>query len=294
MSAPILVTGGGGQLATSIAERAGGRPIHRIGRPEFDFDRPDTIDAAFHAAQPGLVVNTAAWTAVDAAETEPEAAKRANTDGPAQLARLTAAAGIPLIHISTDYVFDGRKGAPYTEDDPTNPTGIYGATKLAGEEAVLARNPRAIILRTSWVYAGHGKNFIRTMLGAARKTGTLRVVADQQGCPTAAPDLADAILAIADRITDWRPPYAGIFHAAGQGSTTWHGLATTALEEAAQHGHPLPAILPITTADWPTPAHRPADSRLACTKLTQAFGLTLPPWEHSTRAAVRAAVMAGV
>ena len=202
---------------------------------------------------------------MDAAESNEEAAERANVGGPGLLASLAAHAGIPIIHVSTDYVFDGSKGAPYTEDDPTSPTGVYGETKLAGERAVLAANPRAIILRTSWVYAPTGKNFIRTMLGAARKTSTLRVVADQRGCPTAAPDLADAILAIADRLAaGWQPDYAGVFHAAGTGETTWHGLATAAFEAAARHGLPMPEIIPITTEDWPTPARRPANSRLDC------------------------------
>ena len=276
---PILVTGGTGQLATALEQAGGARALTRIGRPEFDFDRPETIEAAFRAAAPRLVVNAAAWTAVDAAESNRAAAERANIAGPAALARLTAAAGIPLIHISTDYVFDGTKGAPYTEDDPTSPTGVYGATKLEGERQALTANPRAIILRTSWVYAPYGKNFVRTMLGAARKTSTLRVVADQRGCPTSAPDLAAAILAIADRIeAGWRDDYAGVFHAAGSSETTWHGLAAAAFEAAARHGFPMPEIIPITTEDWPTPARRPPDSRLDCGRLERIFGQRLPDW----------------
>src|SRR4051794_38253992 len=149
---PILVTGGTGQLATALA-REGGASVRVVGRPHFDFDRPQTIDRAFADAAPGLVVNAAAWTAVDAAEADPDGAMRANRDGPARLAALCAEADVPLIHISTDYVFDGNKGAPYAEDDPTAPTGVYGASKLAGEEAVLGSGARAIILRTSWVYS---------------------------------------------------------------------------------------------------------------------------------------------
>ncbi len=274
----ILVTGGAGQLATAM-EQEGGAIVRRVGRPLFDFDRPASIAEAVQAMRPEFLVNAAAWTAVDAAEADPEAAGRANRDGPAALAALCADAGIPLIHISTDYVFDGAKGAPYTEADPTSPTGVYGATKLEGEQAVLAACPRAIVLRTSWVYSAVGKNFVRTMLGATQKTDRLRVVADQQGCPTAARDLAVAILAIVARLRQgWHGHYAGVFHAAGTGSTTWHGFAEALFQDAALYGHPTPTVEPIATADWPTPARRPADSRLDCAKLSQVFDVRLPEW----------------
>ena len=277
----ILVTGGAGQLATAMVQE-GGHAVRRIGRPEFDFDRPAAIAACVAAVRPGIMVNAAAWTAVDAAEADPVAAGRANRDGPATLAALCADAGIPLIHVSTDYVFDGAKGTPYVESDPTSPTGVYGATKLEGEQAVLAACPRAIVLRTSWVYSAAGKNFVRTMLGAALKTDRLRVVADQQGCPTSARDLAAGILAIVARLREgWQDGYAGVFHAAGAGSTTWHGLAGAVFEDAKLHGHPVPAVDAIATADWPTPARRPPDSRLDCTRLHQVFGVRLPDWRAS-------------
>ena len=273
-----MVTGGAGQLATAM-EQEGGAVVRRVGRPVFDFDRPASIFEAVQSIRPAFLVNAAAWTAVDAAEADPEAAGRANRDGPATLAALCADTGIPLIHISTDYVFDGSKGAPYTEADPTNPTGVYGATKLEGEQAVLAACPRAIVLRTSWVYSATGKNFVRTMLGAAQKTDKLRVVADQQGCPTAARDLAVAILAVVARLREgWQDGYAGVFHAANAGSTTWHGFAEALFQDAAQYGRPVPPVEPIATADWPTPARRPADSRLDCTKLSQVYGVRLPEW----------------
>ena len=273
-----MVTGGAEQLATAM-EQEGGAVVRRVGRPVFDFDRPSSIAEAVQAIRPAFLVNAAAWTAVDAAEADPEAAGRANRDGPATLAALCADAGIPLLHISTDYVFDGSKGAPYTEADPTNPTGVYGATKLEGEQAVLAACPRAIVLRTSWVYSATGKNFVRTMLGAAQKTDKLRVVADQQGCPTAARDLAVAILAVVARLREgWQDGYAGVFHAASAGSTTWHGFAEALFQDAAQYGRPVPTVEPIATADWPTPARRPADSRLDCAKLSQVFGVRLPEW----------------
>ncbi len=274
----IMVTGGTGQLATAM-EQEGGAVVRRVGRPGFDFDRPPSIAESVQAMQPAFVVNAAAWTAVDAAEANPDAAGRANRDGPATLAALCADARIPLIHISTDYVFDGNKGTPYTEADPTSPTGVYGATKLEGERAVLAACPRAIVLRTSWVYSATGKNFVRSMLGAAQKTNRLRVVADQQGCPTSARDLAVAILAVVARLREgWQDRYAGVFHAAGAGSTTWHGLAEAVFQDAAAYGRPVPTVDAIATADWPTPARRPPDSRLDCTKLSQVFGIRLPEW----------------
>ncbi|HVZ08566.1 dTDP-4-dehydrorhamnose reductase [Rhodopila sp.] len=282
---PILVTGGAGQVASALSRAPG---VVRVGRPDFDFDRPETIEATVRATAPRLVVNAAAYTAVDAAESDSEAAYRANRDGPATLARLCKAAGIPLIHISTDYVFDGAKPEPYVETDPVAPQGVYGASKLAGEEAVLAEGGQAVILRTAWVYAATGRNFVRTMLTLAKTRDALRVVADQQGCPTTAADLADAILAIIRRLdeTGWQAAYQGLFHATGTGATTWHGLAVAAFEEAARHGARTPSVAPIRTADYPTPARRPANSRLDCSKLRQTFGVVLPPWRDSLRLTV--------
>ena len=286
----ILVTGGTGQVATELAARA---EVALVGRPEFDFDQPDTITATFDRVRPSLVVNAAAWTAVDLAEKEPDAAYRANRDGPATLARLCARDRVPLIHISTDYVFDGAKPAPYTEDDPTGPTGVYGASKLAGEQAVLGSGAHAAVLRTAWVYNATGKNFVRTMLNAAQKTSTLRVVADQHGCPTNAGDLADAILAVAAKMgAGWDERYAGVFHAAGAGSTSWHGFALAIFAEAARHGRAEPTVNGITTAEYPTPAKRPANSRLDCTKLEQVFGVQLPAWQPSLARTVDAIVTA--
>jgi dTDP-4-dehydrorhamnose reductase len=241
---PILVTGGSGQLATAVA---------------------------------------AAYTAVDAAESDADAAYRANRDGPAILARLCATAGIPLIHVSTDYVFDGAKPTPYVETDPVAPQGVYGASKLAGEQAVLEAGGQAIILRTAWVYAATGKNFVRTMLNLGKTRDRVTVVADQYGCPTNATDLADAIGAIIRRLeqTGWQADYRGVFHVAGAGETSWHGLAVATFEEAARHGSRVPEVAPIATADWPTPAKRPGNSRLDCAKLRETFGATMPHWRSS-------------
>jgi dTDP-4-dehydrorhamnose reductase len=283
MTRPILVTGGTGQLAAALAT-LGRERVQRVGRPAFDFDRPETIEATFGAVAPGLVVNAAAYTAVDKAESDSVAAYRANRDGPEALARLCAAAGIPLIHVSTDYVFDGEKPSPYVETDAVGPRSVYGASKLAGEMAVLASGARTIILRTAWVYAAGGHNFVRTMLRLGQTRDAVSVVADQHGCPTAAADLAAAILAIARRIEvdGWNDIRSGIFHAAGTGETTWHGFAMAVFKEASRHGAKIPAsVASITTAEYPTPARRPANSRLDCTRLADAFGIRLPDWHDS-------------
>ena len=283
----ILVTGGTGQLASALGRAAADR-VRVIGRPALDFDRPETIEALFAGAPPETIVNAAAWTAVDAAEAEPEAARRANAAAPARLAALCARHGTRLIHISTDYVFDGAKGAPYVEDDAPRPTGVYGATKLEGETAVRAACPEAVILRTSWVYAESGRNFVRTMLNAARQRPALRVVADQRGCPSNADDLAQAILAVAAR------PQAGTYHMAGTGDVTWHGFAEAIFAAAAAFGWPVPTVQAITTAEYPTPARRPADSRLDCARLHETFGVRLPAWQPSLRRAVGAICAAAV
>jgi dTDP-4-dehydrorhamnose reductase len=282
---PILVTGGSGQVSQALARLAPGRDMEAVvvGRPGFDFDRPETLQAAFAARPWAYVVNAAAYTAVDAAEADEAGAARANRDGPAMLAALAAQAGIPFVHISTDYVFDGDKGAPYLESDATNPTGAYGRTKRDGEEAVMAAGGQSTILRTAWVYSDTGKNFVKTMLAAGAKLPKLRVVADQIGSPTAAADLATAILDIIALIArdGWKDGYAGVFHATGAGETSWHGLALATFKEGQRHGGPSPEVEAITTADWPTPARRPADSRLDNTKLQTTFGVTLPDWRAS-------------
>ncbi len=290
---PILITGATGQLGMALAAQAVG--AHRtVGRPEFDFDHPATIGACFNDAAPCLVINAAAWTAVDAAEQNSEAAFRANRDGPGILARLCRDAGIPLIHVSTDYVFDGDKGAPYHESDPVAPLGVYGASKEAGERAVLEAGGSAMVLRTAWVFSARGKNFARTMINASRKTNALRVVGDQRGTPTAAEDLAAAILAIATRIHDggWQPGYQGVFHATNSGDTTWHGFAEAIFDVASRLGETRPVVTAITTADWPTPVRRPADSRLDGTRLADEFGLRLPDWRDATRRVITAMLAA--
>jgi dTDP-4-dehydrorhamnose reductase len=290
----ILITGASGQLGRELALGAGARglPFRAVGRPAFDFEAPESVAACFAATTPSLVINAAAYTAVDAAEANEPAARAGNHTGPLQLAQLCEAAGIPILHVSTDYVFDGAKGAPYVETDPTNPTGVYGATKRDGENAILATGAQAMIFRTAWVYAAHGKNFCRTMLAAARRLPALRVVADQRGTPTAAADLAAALLTVATRFKaeGWQPDWRGLYHATNAGETTWHGFATEIFRIAAALGEPAPALTAIATSDWPTPARRPADSRLDGTKLKTSLGIALPDWQTSLPAIVEALI----
>jgi len=287
----ILITGASGQLGTELVKLCKTRSLAftAVARPEFDFEKPGSVATCFAAARPTLVINAAAYTAVDKAESDVAAATAGNHTGPLALAKLCRAMDIPFIHVSTDYVFDGNKGAPYVETDRPTPTGVYGATKRAGEEAILMLNGKTVILRTSWVYAGHGKNFARTMLTYGRKNPVMRVVADQRGAPTAAGGLAAGILAVADKIaaTGWVPEYRGVFHATGAGETTWHGFATSIFEEAAKLGYAAPEVAAIATADWPTPTRRPPDSRLDCTKLERVFGVRLPHWRDSLHDVVK-------
>jgi dTDP-4-dehydrorhamnose reductase len=289
MTARILVIGRTGQLAVALADAAPphGVTVHCLERPVLDIVQPASIANILTAYSPSLVINAAAYTNVDAAEDDAATAYRVNRDGPAELARLCASASIPLIHISTDYVFDGRKGAPYVESDMTAPQGVYGASKLAGEQAVLTRCPHAVVLRTAWLYSPVGKNFVRTMLAAGEHNSSLRVVADQIGCPTSAQDLAKVVLSVARQLLDrWDDRYAGTYHAAGTGAATWHELATATFTAAVQYGRSMPMVEPISTHEWPTRAIRPPDSRLDCSKLAAVFGLRLPAWQDSVRRTV--------
>lgn len=288
----ILVTGQGGQLATGLEEslpQKGFEPL-LVGQPDFEFDRPETVVAAFAALKPEAVVNCAAWTAVDAAEDDEAGAFRANALGPALIARLCAEAQIPLIQISTDYVYDGLKGAPYLETDAPNPLSAYGRTKLAGEWAALAANPQTTVLRTAWVFAPVGKNFVKTMLAVGATRPELRVVADQFGHPTAAPDLADAIAAVLQRVreTGWQARYRGVFHAMASGSTNWHAFAQAVFDAAKPHGGPTPLVHPIATHEYPVKATRPADGRTDGTKLRDTFGVTLPSWQKGLQRVIKA------
>ena len=257
-SVDILVIGRSGQVATALVERAGPHRVVALGRPEADLTDPDSLVAALAAVRPDAVFNAAAYTAVDAAEADEAAAHALNADGPGALARLCAERDVPLIHLSTDYVFDGTLDRPYREDDTTGPTSAYGRTKLAGERAVTAAGGRALIARTAWVYAPFGRNFVRTMLRLGAERDVMRVVADQRGNPTSALDIADALVAIA-AANDW-PATPEVVHLAGSGETTWHGFATAIFAASPYR----PRVDPVATADYPTPARRPANSRLDC------------------------------
>lgn len=247
-----------------------------------DFDAPDALVELVRAIAPDVVVNAAAHTAVDKAQSEPDAAFRVNALGPAALAQGCVATGALLLHYSTDYVFDGGASRPYREDDATAPLGVYGASKLAGEEAVRASNARHAILRTAWVYAAQGKNFLRTMLRLAGERDELRVVADQVGAPTPAAWIADATA----RIIEQGVPASGVWHLTAAGETSWHGFAEAIMGEAHARGlvPRRPRVLPIATADYPTPARRPAYSVLDAAKLRGDFGIVPPDWRDGLRA----------
>lgn len=289
----IIVLGREGQLAKSLAHRAGtqaGVDLLHLGRPELDLETPYKIAQEIRAAQPDIVVNTAAYTAVDKAESEPQRAFAINRDGAAAAARATHDLGIPFIHISTDYVFDGRKPEPYREDDETGPLNVYGRSKLAGEQAVMAAHPAAVILRTSWVYSPFGGNFVKTMLRLGAERPVLRVVGDQYGNPTSALDLADAILRMAPRLG---MDGGGIYHLTGGGSTSWHQFAAFIFAESARLGGATPVLEAIPTSAYPTPALRPANSRLDCSAFAQRFGFTLRDWREATRDTVSRLLASG-
>lgn len=272
----ILQFGRTGQVAREMMDRAraAGIDLVALSRDEADLADPVQIEAAIAAHEGAdLVLNAAAYNAVDRAEAEPNATFAVNADAPGIMARACAARGLPLIHLSTDYVFDGAKAGPWTEDDAPAPLNAYGRSKLAGEQAVTASGVRALILRTSWVFSPHGGNFVKTMLRLGRAQGRLRVVDDQTGNPTAAGDIAEVILLAAPRLLA-EPQLAGLYHFAGAGAVTWRGFAEAILQRA---GLDTP-VEPIATADYPTAARRPANSTLDTRRIEQAFGVRPRPW----------------
>ncbi|HYI41920.1 MAG TPA: dTDP-4-dehydrorhamnose reductase [Allosphingosinicella sp.] len=282
----VLVTGREGQLARSLAERGAALPgysIETVGRPDLDLERPESIAAAIAAAAPDLVVNAAAYTAVDQAEDEPERAFRINGAAAGEVAAAARRAGARIVQVSTDYVFDGTGDGAYAETAPTRPLGVYGRSKLAGELSVAQANPDHVVLRTAWVYSAHGRNFVRTMLGAAARRDELEVVADQHGNPTAADDLADGILAMA---AAWRDqPRLGLgrtYHLAGTGEASWFDFAGHIMAQAQRLGLPSARVRPIRTEDWPTRAARPGNSRLDCGRFETDFGFRAPHWRQSS------------
>ncbi len=282
----IVVTGASGQVGRELL-RAGEGNVVGLTRADLDITDREVVRHAVETHAPDVIINAAAYTAVDRAESEPDLAFAVNRDGPVHLTDACAELSIPLVHLSTDYVFDGTKGAPYTESDPANPLGVYGQSKWEGEEAVRARLDRHVIFRTSWVFSAHRHNFVKTILRLSSERDTLRVVADQHGNPTAAADIARAALHIAERIATDPDAPSGTFHFAGTPVTTWHGLAESVVEEARQHG-PIRTerIEPIPTSAYPTPARRPPDARLHTARLADLWGMAPPPWQPALRDAV--------
>ena len=267
----------------SLIERSGrDAEIVPLSRPAFALEDRQTVLAGIEAVRPDVVVNAAAFTAVDKAEAEEDLAARVNGEGAGHVAEAAAKIGVPLLHLSTDYVFDGALDRPYREDDPTGPTGAYGRSKLIGEQLVAERCPDSTILRTAWVYSPFGANFVRTMLRLNETREEVGVVADQYGNPTSALDIAGALLAVARRLReDATPALRGVFHMTGSGEAAWADLAEAVFQEAETHGRRLTRVKRIATADYPTPARRPPNSRLDNAKLRRIYGLALPDWRRS-------------
>lgn len=280
----IAVTGTTGQVVTSLIERgtAAGHEVIAIGRPDLDLADPASVVRTLSAAAPDVIVSAAAYTAVDKAEGESDLAHAVNGAGPGAVAQAAKALGVPLIHISTDYVFDGTLDRPYVESDPTGPTGVYGASKLAGEQAVLDGHDDSAILRVAWVYSPFGGNFVKTMLRLAGDRDELGVVGDQVGNPTSALAIADGIIQVAiNMVADSGPELRGTFHMTAPGEASWADFAQAIFAASAARGGPTALVRPIGTADYATPATRPANSRLDCGRIARVHGVTLPDWRTS-------------
>ena len=273
------MTGGSGQVGGALAAlaRARGVDVWAPGRGECDLASEASLVAAVARGAWSMVVNCAAYTAVDRAESEPELAGAINAMAPAILARETARRGIPIVHVSTDYVFDGSKDAPYVESDPVRPLGVYGETKEAGEAAVRAANPAHAIVRTAWVASAGGANFLNTMLRLGAERPELRVVDDQIGCPSNAVDIASALFTVASELGS----RSGTWHFVNAGEASWHDFAAHIFLRAGERGLRVPNLAPITTAEYPTPARRPANSRLDTAKITADFGIAPRPWKDA-------------
>lgn len=289
----VLLFGSNGQLGSELQRLLESHcELHALTRAEADFSQPEQLRGIVAELKPAIILNAAAYTAVDKAESEPELAALINTTSPAVLAVEAARYGALLVHYSTDYVFDGAKPSAWVEDDLTGPLGVYGSTKLAGEQAIAAIGGSYLIFRTSWVFAPHGKNFLLTILRLARERDRLTIVADQNGAPTSAQAIAAGTLAVLDNLRGRKaePPssWAGVYHMSCAGETTWHGFAQSIVDEAAATDlldGKRPVVAPIPSAQYPTPAKRPTNSVLDNGKLLRQFGVSLPHWREALRQA---------
>jgi dTDP-4-dehydrorhamnose reductase len=293
----VVVTGREGQVVRSLIERAGGTDIQivPVGRPELDLaGPPEKVIATIGAMRPDVIISAAAYTQVDKAEREPELAFAINEGGSRAVARSASKLSVPLIHLSTDYVFNGAKMSPYAEDDPIGPTGAYGSSKLAGERAVLAEHHDSAVLRTAWVYSPFGGNFVKTMLRLAGERDEISVVDDQRGNPTSALDIADGLLRMAANLCGSDDPgLRGVFHMTSAGEASWAELAEAIFALSAETGGVSASVKRIRTADYPTPAKRPANSSLDSSKLARRHGVRLPEWRASLKDVVTRLLDAG-
>ena len=291
----IVLVGKGGQVGRElVGSLAAMGEVAAFDRAAADLEQPDELSALLRREQPDVIVNAAAYTAVDKAESEPDRARLVNATAVGTMAQVAADLGAALVHYSTDYVFDGTKAGRYVETDEPRPLSVYGVTKLEGERAVAASGCRHWIFRTTWVYAAHGHNFVRTMLRLGRERDELRVVDDQFGAPTAARLIAEVTAACIGRLATGSPPASGVYHLAPHGETTWCRFARAILVAAREQGVPLRCppekVVGIGTADYPLPARRPANSRLDTTKLETALNIRLPEWQDDVPAVVAALV----
>jgi dTDP-4-dehydrorhamnose reductase len=278
----ILVCGHNGQVAQALqAQLAGLGELHVLGRDQLDLAHPEALREPLRKLAPQLIINAAAHTAVDQAESEPDLAHAINAVAPRVLAEEAVRLGAPLIHYSTDYVFDGEKAEPYTEADRPNPLGVYGRSKLAGEQAITQVDGEHLILRTSWVYSLHGRNFLLTMQRLLQEKPQLRVVDDQIGAPTWATTIAIATRALIERWQAGQRGAWGTYHLAAQGETSWFGFAQAIGEQLKARGLPCAELLPIPSSEYPTPARRPTNSRLDCSRLAREWDVHLPHWHQA-------------
>jgi len=305
VSGPILITGKNGQVGWELQRVLKTRPVIALDRDAMDLSKPDSLRRTIADLRPSVIINTAAYTAVDLAEEEPDYAQMVNGNAPGIMAEEAKKLGALLIHYSTDYVFDGSKREPYVETDQPNPLNTYGMTKLIGERAIESSGANYLIFRTSWVYSARGRNFLLTILRLAREREELKIVNDQIGIPNWSRAIADATAAVIAKLQPPKKPargrpsskdLTGTYHMAGAGATSWFGFAEAILEEIHQGGFPATVmgkvpitakrVLPISTAEYPTRARRPAYSVLDSTKLKKTFGVELPDWREQLKTAV--------